>query len=300
MRRHGGAIDPIDIFSHLGHPPRPRRITQPLFNVDRRALESMLDSATPDDPLEWHGLLQNFAEDLPHVDDIQPDLLRWLLPYVWSCWRSAAAVPEAWAFVDRLHAAVLTRPEFIRETLGSDVHQRVIDLVVAIAAEHSRRSSGPDTIDLTWHPLVVTLTAAWPGVSNQLWDQWSKDVSRVRGAAWSMLGYLAHLAWPSEHNLLDGPSYARWRPWQHASMSGLDGAWSDAACSDLRRRLTASGRADLLARCLRGLAADPDADMAILVSEEIQESDRTGRRVADLIELLALPGAEKWWPDELR
>jgi len=288
-----------DLATALGYPKPPRRIVQPLFNVDARALRQMMDEAHPGDGIRWHGLLQNLAEDLPSTD-IQPDLMRWFVPHLFECWQSAWHTEEAWGFLDRFHAAVLARPGLIEDTLGARAQALVEDVVVSTSIARCRESSGPDHIVLGWYPTVVTLTAAWPAVGRRTWDGWVERAGYDPGAAWSLIGFWAHLTWPVDHNLLDGPGYRRWRPWHHALLSSTSHRWSPSALDALREQIDPLARGRQMSECFTCLRATPHHEMAELLCAEISESPRASQRAADLIGLLSTPGGERWWPDALR
>lgn len=276
----------------------PRRITQPLYNLERRDLDRMIADADLDAIEPWCGVLQNFAEDLLAGADVQPELMRWMLPYLLRGWQRSISTARCGSFVSIFHHALIERPALVRETLGADAQQAAERVVIETVCHHTADSAGAAEIRLDWTRHLVTVTAAWPDVFPAVWDRWITLTREHTSSAWSMLGYLSHLAWSPEDNPLDGPGFSRWRPWQHALMEEADARWSTTARAALTARLSRASRSTLLG-ALADRLAGADAFAELICDDLAARADAIDARVEALASLLAEPATEKWWPDEL-
>lgn len=112
--------------------PKPR-INMPLYETEVEVLEHFLESVDIEDAVsESYLILYNFALDCQYAEEIQPQLLQYLLPFYLKCAKVAVLEKNsiAWTVFPEFNTAMFgNRENFIR-AVGTENYQNIMDYYI--------------------------------------------------------------------------------------------------------------------------------------------------------------------------
>jgi hypothetical protein len=305
-----------ELRRELGNPPRPARFWQkPFDDHDPDRYEKLCQWAETDAPLPPRDrplLLDCYLEELCYIEEIQPDLLLFLLPLLLRAW-SMNLLGETWfyrSYAEQFWLAWNNR-QFgpIRRAslleLLSEKQQRAFEryasdaFLGAIDRGQRLRSEGSGAYCYDWFYEMGSFATVCPGLE-PLWREWwtLKSEGRAIGA----LQYLSCLMYEDDAN----PVFAPHTPdkgggpprlWAD-SMGGVnDQAWKPANVAFLKDALTPDRLFAAIDPSLERLSNAEDRQIAERMKTDF-EVQRTllEFRIEQLPEILASEyhGSTKW------
>jgi hypothetical protein len=273
------------------------RIAQPLLEADPQLLAGLLDAGEVGDP-QWATVIAGYLTDvkLAAPGEVQEDLFRAMLPFVWGIWQRALVAGVGRDAVSELSSLLFHKPRLIAELAGAAAQDRV-ESFVQTSLSAAIACDARVSVDLTWSPFWVAACAWWPQLVAGVWD----DLLRCRCAnhARALLAYLARLAYPDAENPLLSQATRPVELWAPASFDS-DLCWGLDAVAALARRLSWDSVEANLGRILVRLVADPAIEVARFIAIDLREPRRCAfvRRCQVLLENLSKPGNDKFWSDD--
>lgn len=236
-----------NLINSLRNPTKPMKITQKAFDGETdhyRELCSRRDSLL-NKPSECSVELCSYADDLKYME-IQPDLLRFLLPVGLRAWQSSlmdSGKSELAGVAERYSTVLATHKGFCRilspweyDALLGFMCDVILD---KIDQERQLSFSGSDASPYRWIYAIGTM-GMLPGSIPKLWDPWW-DISSI-GRACAVLQYTSVIMYGEN----DNPIYAPWTPekgggppvlWD-CDANVFDEGWTPDNVECLRSRLT--------------------------------------------------------------
>jgi hypothetical protein len=275
----------------------PKRVLQPCFSLTDGAIEILLSHPQPSVAEPMLGALLCWAEDLPHLslDEVQPELLRWVLPSVLAAWQHAIlgdihALYFAWAW----HRAIAYHPTLISACLGAPAEQAFVGRTRDLLLQACGRSRGIEHIDLRFWPFWNSVAVAWPRLVPDVLNGWHERIAPDTPWAYSALGFVSAWVLDPADSPIEAPWTATIRPWSQTA-SGVAPRWPIGAAQALRATLTPQW-------CRHAVAwALTKGDWTSLVAEDVLAAveSRFAARMNEVLTKLYEGHEGQWWASEL-
>ncbi len=229
----GWCNPPVAIFV-----PKPR-INMPLYETEVEVLEHFLESVDIEDAVsESYLILYNFASDCQYTEEIQPQLLQYLLPFYLKCAKVAVLERNriAWTVFPEFNTAMFgNRENFIR-AVGAENYQDIMDYYIEMVL--LGMLTGKDEI-LSWVSYFNTTVALAEDNMERIFIQVLGGVIEVK---YAFFAYLSVLLFKEGDNLL---ATGKERDFWTNNMWSFEGGshrmkfcWSEVAISFYEKQVT--------------------------------------------------------------
>lgn len=237
--------------------------------------------------------LIDYALDMTYME-LQPDLLRHLMPVLLNAWRRDLFEGETAGlrgFVEHLWPALLKGKTFQVLTVkeGAAIKDYMANSILdRIDVENSLSFSGMRASPYAWIRAVVSYGVLFPDIDS-LWTEWWE--MKTQGRAVAAFQYSSSLLYENDKN----PIFAPWTRDHGGGPPALwecdgqmfDVGWKEANLSFLRRTLSVSYVERNLQKALGQIQIEPSKEIATRILSELP-SQRTllGMRIEELPRLL--------------
>lgn len=280
----------------LGVRQPPRRIWQQPFDPDAGHYNRLCrpGGAPPDG-----GDLVSYALDLRY-QDLQPDLLRFLLPLCLRAWRESLFAPGSspyGGFVEHFSPALAARAD-LESILGASRHRALSEFMGAsildrMDTESSLRFSGMNASPYKWFAALGSCAVIFAGVE-ALWHEWWR--LETPGHACAALQYLSCLMYPDDSN----PIFSPWTPLGGGGAPHLaetdghiyDVGWRAHNIAFVQATLSVEYFRDRLYAAVQVLAGDSSAVPQQMAADFESQQALLELRIEQLPALLSRPACE--------
>ena len=214
-------------------------IVMPLYETEREVLERFMESVCIEEQIsEDYLILYNFATDCKYAEEIQPQLLQYLLPFYLKCVREyvLAENPIARDVCWEFNTALFGNKKSIINAVGIKNYQDIMSFYIELVLESMTVKS--DEI-LYWVPFFNTAIAL---AEDNIKHIFLKVLQSTLGIKYAFFSYLTVLLFKEEDNLLangnekDFWSSAMW-DFEGGSLY-VDFCWSDATVVFYEQKIT--------------------------------------------------------------
>jgi hypothetical protein len=280
---------PEDLAAALSSSMPTPPLRQDAFELEEKALWSTIETPS-------HDLLLSYHMDLSHVDRVDPDLLRYLLPFSMGAWQeSLSGSTDAMNCTAELCAALYRRPGLIEQVLGAAAQRSVEEFARASLSAFVSGRGSPDLPNLEWVPAWVGLSCGLPRLSETWWDTLRRSESP--GMATAFLSYVSRIAYPPMHNPVFGTDYEGFEPWTRYEYISGGMHWQPAAIDALADRASPFR----VREALDGIADRVDSanrELCELVADDFPNQIPVYReRLEEMLRNLAASDPPEYWTD---
>lgn len=214
-------------------------IVMPLYETEREVLECFMESVCIEEKIsEDYLILYNFATDCKYAEEIQPQLLQYLLPFYLKCVReyvleeNPIARDVCWEF----NTALFGNKKSIINAVGIKNYQDIMSFYIELVLESMTAKRNEI---LYWVPIFNTTIAL---AEDNIKNIFSKVLQSTSGIKCAFFSYLTVLLFKEGDNLLangnekDFWSSAMW-DFEGGSLN-VDFCWSDATVEFYEQKIT--------------------------------------------------------------
>lgn len=282
-----------DVVSALGVREPPHRIWQQPFDYDPSHLRKLclLDGSLP-----AGADVVTYAHDLRY-EELQPDLLRFLLPVCLQAWRSylfATGSSPYGGFVEHFSPALAARSDLL-DILEKFMSDSILDRMDEETALHF---AGMGASPYKWFYALGSFAVIFAGLE-PLWTQWWR--METPGHAHAALQWASHLMYEDGQN----PIFSPWTPLGGGGPPGLtetdghiyDRGWRPENITFLQATLSVEYFHIRLLRALQVLGDDPSGVPQKMASDFDLQKTLLALRIQQLPAMLAQPpmmGLPEW------
>ena len=178
-----------------------------LFETDVNALMKFIDNeALEGDFTDRYSVLYNFAEDCYyHADYIQPELIKYLLPFYYKTIEHAIKYKNSHALeIYSSFNSVIMKQKTIKLAVGDEQYRQIMEYYI----EETIRYMGSGLHFIDWVGLFNTTVAFEPSNISLLFEKIFSGSTRVK---YSFFEYLSVLLFAESDNLLiEPPNFQFW------------------------------------------------------------------------------------------
>lgn len=258
------------------------QVSMALYETDQNALQSFLQREKPEEAFCGEFLiLYNFADDCRYARSIQPDLIRYLLPFYFKAIELAAvsknkiAEDVFWEF----NSALFLNTKNIREAVGEKNFQSLMSHYITQAIR--KMDTG-----LEWVALFNTAAAFYSENIRRLFDLVFQGGAKLQA---SFFQYLTIFLFQESSNLL-APTSAKafWTSvvWDFKGACFGDFFWKNETCQYFDREITEDRIKTLFYQIILYLEKTLGPDLIELFFEEMCQNLQSGLFVARKAEFL--------------
>ncbi len=260
-------------------------IVMPLYETEREVLDRFMESVCIDEEIsEDYLILYNFATDCMYAEEIQPQLLQYLLPFYLKCVQeyileeNPIARDVCWEF----NTALFGNRKSIIKALGIKKYQDLMCCYTELVLESMTVKRNEM---LYWVPFFNTAVAL---AEDSIRHIFSKVLQSTPEIKYAFFSYLTVLLFKEGDNLLVNENYF----WSNAMWNFEGGScWSGAAVDFYEQEVTKELIEKLYEEVKHILLKKLGAENMELFSEEMEFSFKSGffqRRKREFLEKISI------------
>lgn len=257
-------------------PPKPR-ITMELYETDVPTLQHFIENTKPEGEVtEEYLILQNFATDCKYAEQIQSELILYLVPFYLQCARQFVLFDGKTATEVSLefNTAMFFNRENFRWAVGECSFQYIMEAYIELTIAVMNRQGGSI---LEWVSHFNTVIALWDKKISVLFEEIWKGSLQVK---YAFFRYLSVLLFKESDNLL---AVNETRDFWSSDIWNFDDGyfgkkffWSEAAIAYYDEEVTQECIESLYAEVEPILCENYSVEMIGLLREEMDRSFETG------------------------
>ena len=286
----------LDLF-----PPKPR-ITMELYETDMQTLQHFLENASLNEEVtEEYLILQNFATDCKYAEQIQAELILYLVPFYLQCARAFVLFGGKTATEVSLefNKAMFFNCESFRWAVGECIFQYIMEAYIELTI--AEMNCQEDSI-LEWVSHFNTVIALWDKKISILFEEIWKGSLQVK---YAFFRYLSVLLFKESDNLL---AVNETRDFWSSDIWNFDDGyfgkqffWNEAAIAYYDEEVTQARIESLYAEVEPILCENYGVEMIGLFREEMSRSFENGvfrKRKAEFLRKIGKDSKEYVYWDE--
>lgn len=293
----GGFCNPrLDLF-----PPKPR-ITMDLYETDVPILQQFIENTKPEGEVtKEYLILQNFATDCKYAEQIQSELILYLVPFYLQCARAFVLFGDK-TVIDvylEFNKAMFFNCESFRWAVGECTFQYIMESYIKLTIAGMSRQ---EYSILEWVSPFNRVIALWDKNISVLFEEIWNGSLQVK---YAFFRYLSVLLFKESDNLL---AVNETRDFWSSDIWDFDDGyfgksffWSEAAIAYYDEKVTREHIASLYAEIEPILCENYDVEMIELFREEMSRSFENGffrKRKAEFLRKIGKDSKEYVYWDE--